>query len=64
MLGSKTVNEKINLINSCSRIIFNSNWSKKQFVNQLPVSYKKSQKLIVIYQSINKTKINLIKKKI
>ena len=62
MLGSKTVNEKIDLINSCSRIIFNSNWSKKQFVNQLPISYKKSQKLIVIYQSINKKKINFSKK--
>jgi len=62
MLGSKTVNEKIDLINSCSRIIFNSNWSKKQFVNQLPISYKKSQKLIVIYQSINKKKIDFSKK--
>ena len=64
MLGSKTVNEKINLINSCFKIIFNSNWSKKQFINQLPASYKKSQKLIVIYQSINKKKLILKKKKI
>ena len=58
MLGSKTVNEKINLINSCTKIIFNSHWSKNQFINQLPPSYRKSQKLIVVYQSINKKKIN------
>ena len=62
MLGSKTINEKITLINSCTRIIFNSYWSKKQFVNQLPSSYKKSQKLIVIYQSIDKKKIDFKKK--
>ena len=62
MLGSKTINEKINLINSCYKIIFNSNWSKKQFIKQLPNSYKKSQKLIVIYQSINKKRINFKKK--
>ncbi len=62
MLGSKTVNEKINLINSCFKIIFNSNWSKKQFVNQLPLSYRKSQKLKVIYQSIDKKKIDFTKK--
>ena len=62
MLGSKTIKEKINLINSCHKIIFNSNWSKKQFINELPISYKKSQKLIVIYQSIDKKKINFKKK--
>ena len=62
MLGSKTVNEKINLINSCFKIVFNSNWSQKQFVNQLPLSYRKSQKLKVIYQSINKKKIDFEKK--
>ena len=62
MLGSKTVNDKINLINSCSKIIFNSNWSKNQFSNQLPLAYRKSQKLIVIYQSTDKKKIDLTKK--
>ncbi len=62
MLGSKTLSEKIKLIDLCTYIIFNSFWSKKQFLNDLPAIYKKSQKLIVIHQSIKKKKINLKKK--
>ena len=62
MLGSKTLSEKIRLIDICTNIIFNSFWSKNQFLTDLPSQYKKSQKLIVIHQSINKKKINLEKK--
>ena len=62
MLGSKTLSEKIKLIDLCTNIIFNSFWSKNQFLMDLPSQYKKSQKLIVIHQSINKKKINLEKK--
>ena len=62
MLGSKTLSEKIRLIDLCTNIIFNSFWSKNQFLTDLPPQYKKSQKLIVIHQSINKKKINLEKK--
>ena len=62
MLGSKTLSEKIRLIDLCTNIIFNSFWSKNQFLMDLPSEYKKSQKLIVIHQSINKKKINLEKK--
>ena len=56
MLGSKTLSEKIRLIDICTNIIFNSFWSKNQFLTNLPSQYKKSQKLIVIHQSINKKK--------
>jgi len=64
MTGSQSVNERINLINLCSKIIFNSNWSKQRFLNELPSIYRDSNKLVVIYQSINKKKIDLnIKKK-
>ena len=62
MLGSKTLKEKIKLIDICTNIIFNSFWSKNQFLMDLPSKYKKSQKLIVIHQSIDKKKINLEKK--
>ena len=31
MSGSKTISERIFLLNNCYRIIFNSNWSKKDF---------------------------------
>ena len=63
MLGSKTLDEKIKLVDLCKNIIFNSFWSKNQFLMNLPAKYKKSEKLIVIHQSINKKKINLNKKK-
>ncbi len=62
MLGSKTLSEKIRLIDLCTNIIFNSFWSKNQFLMDLPPQYKKTQKLVVIHQSINKKKINLEKK--
>ena len=31
MVGSKTVYERINLLSTCSKIIFNSEWSKNSF---------------------------------
>ncbi len=63
MIGSKSENERINLLNTCSKIIFNSEWSKKQFLKDLKSFYHKSKKLEVIHQSINKTKVELNKKK-
>ena len=63
MLGSKTLEEKIKLVNLCSNIIFNSHWSRSQFLMNLPSKYKKSEKLNVIHQSINKKTIDLNKKK-
>lgn len=63
MNGSKTVNERISLLNTCEKIIFNSEWSKKQFLLKLNNFYYKSKKLEVIHQSINKAKIDFNKKK-
>ena len=63
MIGSKSIKERIFILNTCSKIIFNSHWSKKQFLTDLDNFYYKSPKLEVIHQSINKTKINLNDKK-
>ena len=63
MDGSRTNNERIFLLNNCEKIIFNSEWSKKQFLQKLPQFYHKSKKLTVIHQSINKTKVDIKKKK-
>ena len=63
MIGSKSSKERIYLLNQCSKIIFNSDWSKKRFLTKLKNIYHKSSKLIVIHQSINKTKININMKK-
>ena len=63
MLGSKSIKERINLLDVCKKIIFNSEWSKKQFLKGLEKFYHKSKKFEVIHQSINKKKVNLKKKK-
>ncbi len=62
MNGSKQVNERINLLSLCSKIIFNSEWSKNRFLSNLSQIYTKSQKLLVIRQSADKQRVNLNKK--
>ena len=62
MNGSKSTYERLDLLSNCSKIIFNSEWSKKQFLKDLKTFYHKSKKLIVIHQSTNKVNINLKKK--
>ena len=59
MNGSKSVNERINLLNICAKIVFNSEWSKNRFLTKLDDIYTKSPKLIVIKQSAGTQKINL-----
>ena len=62
MNSSKTLTDRMNLINKVDKIIFNSEWSKKRFISNLDKIYHKSNKLIVIYQSTNKININFKKK--
>ena len=59
MIGSKSAFERKELIRNCAKIIFNSEWSKKQFLKKLDKFYHKSEKLEVIHQSINKEKVNI-----
>ena len=63
MSGSKTVYERIFLLKNCFKIIFNSNWSKRRFLEGMKSDYINSEKLIVINQSAKKSKINLKNKK-
>ncbi len=62
MIGSKSSSERIELLNKCTKIIFNSEWSKQRFLTKLKNIYHKTSKLEVIHQSINKTKIDIRKK--
>ena len=63
MSGSKTVSQRIDLLNNVHKIIFNSEWSKTQFFIDLPNNLGLlSQKTFVCYQSSSKTKINFKKK--
>ena len=63
MIGSKRVSERLDLLDKCSKIIFNSEWSKKQFLKNLSNFYYKSKKLEVIHQSIKRKRINISHKK-
>jgi len=63
MSGSRTSNERIELISICSKIVFNSEWSKNRFLTNLEEIYFKSQKLIVIRQSTDKQKVILKNKR-
>ena len=59
---AKTVNERINLYNKTKKIIFNSNWTLKQFTKGLNKKYI-TNKLEVISQSTSKKIINYKNKK-
>lgn len=63
MEDSKTISQRINLLNKTKKIIFNSNWTKKRFLNNLNLTKLQKKKLEVINQSTNKVKILLNKKK-
>ena len=63
MKGSKTLTDRKFLLKNCFRIIFNSNWSKKRFLENVDNRYVNSGKLIVIYQSAARQKISFKNKK-
>jgi glycosyltransferase involved in cell wall biosynthesis len=63
MKGSITKSERLFLIKHLDKIIFNSIWTKNQFLNNLPLIYQKIDKLSIIYQSTKKKKIDIKKKK-
>ncbi len=63
MTGSKSLNERKYLVDICEKIIFNSLWSKKRFLEKIPSGTINTEKLIVISQSAQKNKVNLKRKK-
>ncbi len=63
MSGSKSIKERSFLLNNCYKIVFNSNWSKKRFLQKMKSDAINSEKLIVINQSASKNKIDFNNKK-
>ena len=63
MEGSKTIEERKNILKTCYKVIFNSAWSKKRFLEGMENKFVNSNKLLIFYQSANKGNISLIKKK-
>ncbi len=62
MTGSKSIADRRFLLDNCYKIMFNSNWSKKRFLQGMPNKFVNSDKLLVVYQSAYKGKVNLSKK--
>jgi glycosyltransferase involved in cell wall biosynthesis len=63
MDGSKTIDDRKKLLKNCYKIIFNSNWSKKRFLEGLENKFVNSHKLVVFYQSAKKSSITILNKK-
>ena len=56
MDGSKTIDQRKKLLKTCYKIIFNSSWSKKRFLEGLENKFVNSNKLLIFYQSAKKEK--------
>ena len=63
MQGSRTLKERAKLIEICDKIVFNSDWSKRQFLKYFKKKNIHNNKLIVIKQSTKKTNIKLSSKR-
>ena len=63
MNGSKTIKDRLFILNHCSKIIFNSEWTKERFFIGIDKFYFNSEKIKVICQSTSKTYVDLNKKK-
>ena len=62
MDGSKTIEDRKNLLKTCYKIIFNSNWSKKD-LEGLENKFVNSEKLVVFFQSAKKNNKTILKNK-
>ena len=63
MNGSKSIKDRLYLIENLDKIIFNSEWCKNRFISDLPKIFKKIGKFEVVYQSTSKVKVDIKKKK-
>jgi len=63
MDGSKTIDQRKKLLKICYKIIFNSSWSKKRFLEGLENKFINSNKLIICHQSAKKGNLKIIKNK-
>ena len=62
MNGSRSIEERLYLLNNIDKIIFNSNWSKDRFFLDIPNKILLSQKTSVCYQSASRANIDFKKK--
>lgn len=62
MNGSRLIIQRINLLNSVDKILFNSEWSRKRFFMNLPKEIDLLKKTAICFQSSSKVKIDFSKK--
>jgi len=62
MSGSKTIKERMSLLNNVDKMIFNSEWSRNRFFIGLTNKHNLSKKTYLCFQSSSKIKINFKKK--
>ena len=58
MTGSKSVKDRLYLINNLSKIVFNSKWSQKRFFLDIDNHHLLKQKTSICYQSASKVNID------
>ena len=63
MNGSKSIKERLYLIKNLDKILFNSEWCKERFIENIPKIFHKIDKLDVVYQSTSKINVDIKKKK-
>jgi glycosyltransferase involved in cell wall biosynthesis len=63
MTGSRSTIDRKKILNNVTKIIFNSHWSRKRFLEGIEGLHINSEKMNVIYQSTNTVKIDIKKKK-
>ncbi len=63
MDGSKTIEQRKKLLKICYKIIFNSSWSKKRFLEGLENKFINSNKLVIFYQSAQRGNLSILKNK-
>ena len=58
MTGSRSVSDRKILLENATKIIFNSHWSRKRFLEGINLLHINSEKMNVIFQSTSTKKIN------
>ena len=59
MTGSRSLIDRKKLLDHATKIIFNSHWSRKRFLEGIEGLHINSEKMNVIYQSASLSKVNL-----
>ena len=62
MQGSETKNDRLSIYTKADALVFNSVWTKTQFLKDLPIDMN-DNKIKIVPQSTSKVKINFSKKK-